>query len=214
MNRPTPTSTMNATHATHANRATILLVDDDVRVTDALVRALRREAWQFVCASSGAEALAVLESVPVDVIVSDERMPGLCGSEFLAMARARWPTTVRIILSGEASLDAAVRAINESEVFRFLLKPAHPVDLRMTIRQALQQKRMTELSRRLLRDHRRQSRLLATVAAGGGELTAIDFDASGAVVPDGEDASLDDLLQQMELAVAARDERSALREPA
>lgn len=186
---------------------TVLLVDDDVRVTDALVRALRREPWSFLTASSAADALAILESTPVDVIVSDERMPGLSGSEFLALARNRWPTTVRIILSGQASLDAAVRAINEGEVFRFLLKPAHPVDLAMTVRQALQQKRMTELCRRLLQDHRRQARLLEEVEASHGAISEVSFDASGAVVAEPEDVSLDDLLHQMEHAVASRCER-------
>lgn len=191
-----------------AKTATVLLVDDDVRVTEALVRALRNEPWQFVTAASGTDALAILESTPVDVIVSDERMPGMAGSEFLAHARNRWPATVRIILSGQASLDAAVRAINEGEVFRFLLKPAHPVDLRMTIQQAIRQKRMTELCRRLLADHRRQARLLDDVEAANPGITDVEFDDSGAVVAGGEDASLDDLLHQMEDAVTARARRA------
>lgn len=190
--------------------ATVLLVDDEPRVTEALVRGLRHEPYEFLTADSGAQALAILESVPVDVIVSDERMPGMTGSELLAQARRRFPNAMRIILSGQASLESAVRAINEGEVFRFLLKPCSPEDVRATVRQALQQKRLYDLSRLLLHRHERQARLMQELEAAQPGITAVAFDDSGAVIAGtpGDDASMDELLQQMEAAVAAADSRT------
>ena len=92
----------------------------------------------------------ILAGNDIDVVVSDERMPGMTGSQFLSEVRKQWPNTIRMILSGQADLEAAVRAINEGEVYRFLLKPCHPKDLQMTILQGLQHKKLVAQSRRLL----------------------------------------------------------------
>ena len=97
---------------TTTSTATILFVDDEPNVTDGLKRALRREPYEFLTATSGAAALKILEGQYVDVVVSDEQMPGLSGSVFLSMVRKQFPHTIRMILSGHASLDAAVRAIH------------------------------------------------------------------------------------------------------
>jgi CheY-like chemotaxis protein len=104
--------------------ATVLFVDDEPNVTDGLKRALRREPYEFLTATSGAAALKILEGQYVDVVVSDEQMPGMSGSVFLSTVRKQFPHTIRMILSGQASLEAAVRAINEGQVHRFFLK--HP----------------------------------------------------------------------------------------
>jgi two-component system, probable response regulator PhcQ len=111
------------------NIATILLVDDEPNVTDALKRALRREPYELLTATSAFAAQQILERQHVDVVVSDEQMPGMSGSELLSSVRKQFPHTIRMILSGQASLEAAVRAINEGEVYRFFLKPCNPTDL-------------------------------------------------------------------------------------
>jgi len=117
----------------------ILLVDDDRNFLRALARSLRpfRHEWEVVTAPGGTEALELLGSKAVDVVVSDERMPGIGGAELLARVRERHPDTVRILLSGQCDLDAAARAINEAEVYRFLRKPCPPEELVATLRGAL-----------------------------------------------------------------------------
>jgi two-component system, probable response regulator PhcQ len=193
---------MNTTSST----ATILLVDDEPQVTDALKRALRREPYEILTATSGAAGLELLESHKVDVVISDEQMPGMSGSEFLSAVRKKFPHTIRMILSGQASLEAAVRAINEGEVYRFFLKPCNPTDLIFTVQQALAHKRLEEQSRRLLREYQRQASTLARLEHNSPGLLLLDTDEEGAVVVDESDGECDvkELLAQIEQAMTVR----------
>jgi two-component system probable response regulator PhcQ len=185
------------------NMATILLVDDEANVTDALKRAFRREPYEFLTATSGAAALELLGRFPVHVVISDEQMPGMSGSEFLSAVRKQYPHSIRMILSGQASLDAAVRAINEGEVYRFFLKPCNPTDLMFTVREALAHKRLEAQSRRLLREYQRQASTLARLEHESPGILLLDTDEEGAVVVDESDGECDvnDLLTQIEQAM-------------
>ena len=187
-------------------RATVLLVDDEPNVTEALKRALRREPYEILTATSGDAAQQLLERQHVDVVISDEQMPGMSGSEFLSAVRKKFPHTIRMILSGQASLEAAVRAINEGEVYRFFLKPCNPTDLVFTIQQALQHKRLEEKSRRLLREYQRQAAQLAKLNHAGPELLRVDTDSQGAVLIDESDGEgeVTDLLAEIEMAIKGR----------
>ena len=118
---------------------TILVVDDQQPLLDLLREALQRESYQVFCAGSAEEALPILSRQHVDVIISDEKMPGMSGTELLAIARKKYPESIRIILTGHANLKSALRAINEGEVYRFFTKPYNLLDLAATIGQALQQ---------------------------------------------------------------------------
>jgi DNA-binding NtrC family response regulator len=185
--------------------ATILLVDDEPNVTDALKRALRREPYRILTATSGPAAQEILQKQHVDVVISDEQMPGMSGSVFLSAVRKQYPHTIRMILSGQASLEAAVRAINEGEVYRFFLKPCNPVDLSFTVQQALAHKRLEEQSRRLLREYQKQATMLARIEQESPEILRVDTDDDGAVMVDEADAECDvnDLLKQIEDAMAS-----------
>src|ERR1700691_3311141 len=99
--------------------STILLVDDEPHISDALSRHFAKKRFHVLKALSAAEAYQNLERRRVDVVVSDERMPGEPGSASLATLRERFPNSTRMSPPGQASLDAAVRAINEGEVYRF-----------------------------------------------------------------------------------------------
>lgn len=120
--------------------AKILFVDDEVNVLTALSRALHQEQFQIFGATSATEALEILEKNHIDVVVSDEVMPGMSGTEFLSIVRGRYPEIIRIILTGHASIESSIRAINEGEIYRFLLKPCSPSLIALTIRYALFQK--------------------------------------------------------------------------
>ena len=129
---------------------TVLFVDDEPQITSALKRALHKEPLRVLQAHSGAEALEILAHEPVDVIVSDEVMPGMTGSELLAQVRELYPEMVRIILTGHASLEATVRAINEGRIYRYLFKPCSERELLEVISTALEEKRNRDLHNALI----------------------------------------------------------------
>ncbi len=182
----------------------ILFVDDEPNVTQALRRGLRQEPYEIFTAASAAEALQFLAGNAVDVVVSDERMPGMPGSVFLGKVREAWPDTIRIILSGQANLEDVVRAINEGEIYRFCMKPINVADLSVTIRQALQQKRLLEQSRRLLREYQKRSLLLDELERSQPGITRLDTDDDGAILlDDSDDTDVDTLLREMEAALGA-----------
>jgi len=128
-------------------RPQVLLVDDNPQLTEALQRLLRKEPYDILTANSADEALGIFAQQSIDVVVSDEQMPGMTGSEFLALVRCNYPDTMRILLTGQASLEATIRAINDGEIYRFLTKPCCKVDLSSAIQQALQQAAAREAQR-------------------------------------------------------------------
>jgi two-component system, probable response regulator PhcQ len=180
-------------------KAKILLVDDEPNLTSALVRSLDRTQFEIYTADSAQQGLLILAGNEIDVIVSDERMPGMTGSQFLAEVRKQWPHTIRMILSGQADLEAAVRAINEGEVYRFLLKPCHPKELQTTILQGLQHKRLVTQSRKLLQEHQKTVNLLEELEKANPGITKVEMDEDGAIVMDeGEDTGLHDVQSLLE----------------
>ena len=115
-----------------ADRPRLLFVDDEQRVLNSM-RIMFRRQFDLYLASHGAEALDIVKSKDIDVIVADHRMPKMTGVEVLSRVRTMSPRTVRILLTGYADLDAVEGSINDSEVFRFLTKPCAPKQLRETI---------------------------------------------------------------------------------
>ena len=130
----------------------ILIVDDEPLIRLALVRALSSEGYELVQAPGGREALDILTARSVDLILSDLVMPEMDGLELLKNARVVRPEALRIVLTGHADLDLAVRAINDGAVYRFLLKPWDSFDLRVMIKLALRHRtaqiEREEISRR------------------------------------------------------------------
>ena len=135
----------------------ILLVDDEQNILKALRRTLFREPHEVFTALCGSEGLQVMETHPIDLVISDQMMPGMTGVAFLRQVRERWPDTIRIMLTGENSMDAAVTAINDGEVYRFLTKPIENEDFRMTIRSALRHRDLIQENRRLMARIERQN---------------------------------------------------------
>ena len=136
------------------SQPTVLFVDDDPNVTAALKRSLRREPYRIFSASCADEGLRVLAKQPIDVLVTDEDMPGMPGTEFLAQVRRRYPRIIRIMLTGRADLESTLRVAREGWIYRFFTKPCNDIDLGLSIRQALQQRDLLELCARLLERYR------------------------------------------------------------
>ncbi|PKN56435.1 MAG: hypothetical protein CVU56_16215 [Deltaproteobacteria bacterium HGW-Deltaproteobacteria-14] len=122
-----------------ATRPWVLCVDDEPRVLDAIEQNLAFD-YEIRTATSGAAALELLEQHPgCGVVVTDMRMPGMSGAELLAHVRERYPRATRVLLTGQTSLDAAIAAVNEGGIFRFLVKPCPIALLSRTITDSLEQ---------------------------------------------------------------------------
>jgi EAL domain-containing protein (putative c-di-GMP-specific phosphodiesterase class I)/ActR/RegA family two-component response regulator/GGDEF domain-containing protein len=115
---------------------TLLLVDDEENVLRALQRVFRRDGYRVLAASRVQEAFELLASNEVQVIVSDQRMNDVSGTEFLGRVKELYPRTVRLILSGYTDLATVTEAINKGAIYRFLTKPWDEEDLRHHIREA------------------------------------------------------------------------------
>jgi two-component system, response regulator PhcR len=113
----------------------VLLVDDE-EFNLKVLRTFLDEAWHVYEATSGAQALAVAAEVPLDVIVTDQRMPGMTGVDLLEEFRRRRPDVAGIVLTGYADMHALESAINRASVFRFLRKPWEPADVLQAVEQA------------------------------------------------------------------------------
>jgi len=128
----------------------ILFVDDEERILSAYQRQLRKK-FELDTARGGEEGLALIkENGPYAVAVSDLRMPGMDGIQFLRRVRETCPDTVRLMLTGHADLTAAMAAVNEGNIFRFLTKPAPPDALAAVLKAALNQYRLVTAERELL----------------------------------------------------------------
>lgn len=113
----------------------ILLVDDEERILRSLSMLLRTQ-YQIFATSDGHEALQILRQEKIHVVISDQRMPIMSGTELLRQARNIAPDTIRILLTGYSDADAALDALNDGEIFRYINKPWGPKELRETIAQA------------------------------------------------------------------------------
>lgn len=132
------------------SRYKVLCVDDERRVLEGLRRHLR-ERFDVLTATSGAQAIDILkEHKDLAVVVSDMRMPEMDGATLLRHTRALRPTTVRILLTGQADMAAAIKAINEGQIFRFLTKPCTPDQFLSVMDEAIRQYELVAAERVLL----------------------------------------------------------------
>ncbi|MDO8688446.1 MAG: response regulator [Dehalococcoidia bacterium] len=127
----------------------VLFVDDETDILDALSRVFRKEGYRIRVATSAIEGWALLAVEPSDLIVCDQNMPGVTGVEFLTRVEQDHPDTVRIVLTGHADAEAAIAAINHGKVHRFLTKPWRNDELRLMVRESLNQRDMVLENRRL-----------------------------------------------------------------
>jgi len=141
---------------------TLLLVDDEPSILSSLKRLLRGDGYRILTANSGQEGLDVLAAQPVDVIVSDQRMPGMTGVEFLRAVRQSYPDTVRIVLSGFTELQTVTDAVNAGAIYKFLTKPWDDAQLRAHIQEAFSYGAMANENRLLtLQVHTANQKLAA-----------------------------------------------------
>src|SRR5215468_10445333 len=156
------------------NEHTVLAVDDEPANRRAVARALRDDC-HVLTAGSGSEALALMARASVALVITDQRMPGMSGAEFLAETLVRHPAVIRVVLTGYTDVDTVLEAVNCGHVYHFLGKPWEVRELRQVVCRGLERfaadaerVRLVEALRlscaRAERDAEQQSRLLALTA--------------------------------------------------
>ena len=179
----------------------VLLVDDDISIVDGLKRVLRKEPYSIFTACSAAKALELLEGITFSVIVTDEEMPGMSGTDLLQIVRERFPETVRLMLTGKASLETALSAINRGEIYRFFTKPCNEIDLALAIRDGLKQRELISQTRRMISIMEMQSNYIDAIERENPGISHVERSSTGAVIING-DLSLDQALEEANQALA------------
>lgn len=134
---------------TEAPPAQLLFVDDEPNVLKALKRLFRSAEYSVHLAESGASGLDILQTQPIDLIISDMRMPQMDGAEFLSRAAENYPDTVRILLTGYADIESTIAAVNNGRIYSYCSKPWEDNELRILVNNALEQKRLRQERQRL-----------------------------------------------------------------
>ena len=139
-----------------ATKSVVLLVDDEESILNSLRRLLRGQPYEVVLATSGAQALEIMATRPIDLVMSDARMPGMDGATLLAEVHRLYPATSRILLTGYADLTTIIKAINDGQIHRYIGKPWNDEELQLVLQQTLEHQRLE----RLARDQTEQLKLL------------------------------------------------------
>jgi response regulator RpfG family c-di-GMP phosphodiesterase len=128
----------NSRESTTLINKTVLFVDDEIGVLNTIRRLFRHADFRVLTATSGKEGLEVLAREDVRLVVSDQRMPLMSGAEFLAQVSEDYPSTIRMVMSGYADIEAVIDAVNQGKITHFLTKPWDTDDLKTTIENCLQ----------------------------------------------------------------------------
>jgi DNA-binding NtrC family response regulator len=183
-------------------KSRILLVDDESNVLSALNRALFDEPLEIFSVTSAEEALDVMTREQFKAVVSDERMLGMQGSDFLARVKDRYPHTIRILLTGHATLEAAMKAVNEGEIYRFFSKPWDDHQLKFAIRGAIEKFDLETENRRLLATVQQQSLEIKVLEKRYPGISRVEKDGQGVfVLPDISEEEMGTMLAECEKEV-------------
>lgn len=120
----------------------LLIVDDEPNVIHALKRLLRKEPIEVLNAQNGREALSLMATHAVDILLTDHRMPQMLGIELLSVVKEKYPDTLRMILTGYADIDTIAECVNQGQIFKFFFKPWDDNQLILEIRQAIEHRKL------------------------------------------------------------------------
>jgi two-component system, probable response regulator PhcQ len=160
----------------------ILLVDDSPNVLNALIRVFKDEGYNIFTATSSKAGLEILKNERIDLIISDENMPEMPGTEFLRVASVQYPQTIRIMLTGLFDLELAKNAINKGEVYKFFNKPWDDFELLISVRYALKQKMLETKYIKLKNVVAAQSKILNALEMEYPGISQKELSEDGAVI--------------------------------
>lgn len=145
------------------SRHTVLCVDDEENILHSIKRLLRKEGYRLLTALSGIEALKILEENDVHLVLSDQRMPQMSGTEFLAKVKEKYPDVIRIILTGYTEVDSITESINKGNIYKFFLKPWNDDNLKLEISKALEQYDLIQANKMLQEKIMKQNKELQKI---------------------------------------------------
>jgi two-component system probable response regulator PhcQ len=175
--------------------AALFLGSDELK-SDSLERAFIDEPFEVRVELSAQDAMEILKTGTVGVVICDEKSNSTEGIEFLNMVRKKYPNILGILLTGENGLESAVKAVGEGEIFRFLLKPFNEADLANTIRQALYQRDLIAENRRLLRISKKQFDIIKMLGKETSGIFDLQKSETGSIILD-DPGNLNDLLKNL-----------------
>lgn len=143
----------------YGRRGQLLIVDDEREILKSLRRQFRRD-YDVYTAESADEAYSIMLQTPIHVIISDQRMPGVSGSEFFSRVKDDFPDAMRLLLTGYADIQAVISAVNDGNIFRYVLKPWDPSELASIVRDAFSRYMLTAQNRVLLTELQEANALL------------------------------------------------------
>lgn len=167
----------------------ILIVDDEENILKALQRAVMDENYTIETAHNGIEALEKLKVFSADIVLSDNMMPGMGGLELLHKVKKLYPGIIGILITGRSDVKITITAINQGEIFRFLLKPWDDEELKMTLRIAFQFHDLTVENKKLVAIVRKQSSLLEDFEKKYPGITKVAREEDGTIQFEDEDYS-------------------------
>ncbi|MFB2876993.1 response regulator [Floridanema aerugineum] len=178
-------------------KAKMLVVDDEPDNLDLLYRTFRRD-FQVLKAESGIQALEVLATEgEVAVIISDQRMPEMKGTEFLSKTVPQFPDTVRIILTGFTDIEDLVDAINSGQVYKYITKPWDPLELKGVVQRATETYELLKQRTEELRRANAQMALLSTIVQVAQSATKVEESLQPIAIAFGENFAADGCILQL-----------------
>jgi DNA-binding NtrC family response regulator len=167
----------------------LLIVDDELEVLNILRDVFMHEGYEIETATSGQEALRKMEVFPAEIVLSDYMMPGMDGIELLKKIKQCYPHIIPILLTGRGDLTVSLKAINQGEIFRLLLKPWDNEELKMTIHTSLQYYDLILENEKLAKTVKRQDFLLEEIEKKYPGITEINKEEDGRISIEDEDSS-------------------------
>lgn len=177
----------------------ILIVDDEPNIISSLKRVFINESYTVFSAGGAPEGIEILKAHPVKVVISDEKMPGISGTEFLSSVRRDFADIIRIMLTGHASIETAMKAVNEGEIYRFFTKPWNDLDIKFAVKAAIDKYNLEEENRRLLKIIRQQALNLKLLERQFPGITKLDRDKNGRIMlPDITEQEMSEIIMMCE----------------
>jgi len=164
------------------NQHAILIVDDEENIVKSLTRILMDDGYTIQGAMSGEEGLRKLKKHEVHLVISDYKMPGMTGLEFLKRVQIDYPNILTIILTAYGDIETAIEAINDVGVYKFILKPWNEEDLRITIKRALELRELTIQKDTLIKRVKTQEIILKELEKKHPGITKVERDENDTTV--------------------------------
>lgn len=161
---------------------TILVVDDEQSILNSITRTLMDDGYRILTALGGEEGLTKLKDHEVDLVISDYKMPGMSGLEFLRQVQIDYPDILTIMLTAHGDIETAMEAINEAGVYKFILKPWNEDELRVTVRRALELRQLILEKHSLLHQVKRQDAILSELEKRHPGITKLERDKNGYIL--------------------------------